>query len=212
MKKRTIKTMIITLSILLSVATTAFGYATVKFVLNKTVNQSVTVGETVKYTEGLFVELSEYDPYTLTYFEVEETDTTKHYITYTYNYQVLVDNTSIEVSSLSDDIVVSELTSTDTTISITFSLNQDKDFTSGDILNIQFYFEAVENEPININTATVEELTNIGFTISEATEIVNCTIIFTDLDNLYYNIYIVDIHTRFDSLVDSGVLTFGGNE
>jgi len=121
-------------------ATSVFGYASITYILNKTVEQSVTVGNTVQYTDGLFVELASGDSNTLTYFVVDENDTTKHYVTYIYNYTILVEGMDIEVSSLSEDIVVSGLTSTDTTISITFSLNQEKDFSNGDIVNIQFYF------------------------------------------------------------------------
>jgi len=169
MSKRKLITATI-LGMMMTLATVS-GYVTVKYVLDKVIDQSVTVGDTVQYTEGLFVELDTYDNYTLTYFEVDETSTTKHYVTYVYNYTVLVDNVSIEVSIIGDDITVTELVATDTTISITFSLNQDKDFNEGDIVNIQFYFEAVDNTPININTATEEELLALGFTLAETVEI-----------------------------------------
>ena len=144
-------------------ATSVLGYATVSYVLDKTVDTSATVGETVVYADGLIIELASFDPYTLTYFEIDETDTSKHYITYIYNYTILVEGMNIEVSSLSNDIIVSEISNDATTISITFSLNQEQTFNNGDIVNIQFYFEAVEEYVININTATDVELLGLLF-------------------------------------------------
>ena len=188
--------------------TGVLGYATVNYVMNKTVDESAIVGETAIYTDGLIIELESYDTYTLTFFELEETESSKHYITYIYNYTVLVDGMDIEVSSLSDDIVVSNLTPTETTISITFSLNQEKEFNNGDILNIQFYFEAVAKTAININTATEEELSSVGFTVSEAGEIVALGYNVASLDELYSYVYIADITTRFEALVNDGIIVF----
>lgn len=188
--------------------TSVFGYASITYILDKVVDQSVTVGDTVVYTEGLLVELESYDPFTLTYFDIEETNEQKHYITYTYSYTVLVEGTDIEVSSLSDDIVVSELTSTDTTISITFSLNQEKEFSNGDILNIQFYFEAIEQVAINMNDTTIAELLSIGFTESEATEIATLSFDVYSLDELYNYIYISNITERFEPMVNNGIIVF----
>jgi len=196
--------------------TSIFGYASITYVLNKTVDQSVTIGETVQYTDGLFVELDTYDPYTLTYLVVEETNTTKHEVTYVYNYTVLTAIDSIEVSSLTDDIVVNNLVYTDTTISITFGLNQEHDFTNGDVVNLQFYFEAIEqslgvytaSNPLDINTATSEELASIGFTTNEINEILTCSIPFTDIDNMNYMIYIADLIARYGEYAELGIIVF----
>ena len=196
--------------------TSVFGYATVTYILNKTVEQSITVGDTVQYTDGLLIELDTYDPYTLTYLVVDETDTTKHEVTYTYNYTVLTAIDSIEASSLTDDIIVINLIYTDTQILITFSLNQEKDFTSGDIVNIQFYFEAIEQSlggftatnPLNINTATETELLAIGFTTAEAYEILSCSTPFTDIDNMNYMIYIADLIARYGEYAELGIIVF----
>ena len=202
------------MGMLISVSS-VLGYATISYVLNKTIDTNVTVGETVKYTDGLLIELNNYEPYTLTYFELEETDTSKHYITYTYNYTVLVDNTNIEVSSLSDDIIVSELTYTESTISITFSLNQEKVFNNGDIINIEFYFEAIEeslgefttSNPININTASDTELASIGFTAPEIAEIRN-SVEFTDIYHMNQMIYVYNLLLRYEDYANKGIIVF----
>jgi DNA uptake protein ComE-like DNA-binding protein len=188
--------------------TSSLAFATVTYVMNKTVDESVIVGDTAVYSDGLIVELATYDNHTLTFYELAETETMKHSITYTYNYTILVDGMSIEVSSLSNDITVTELTYTDTTISITFSLNQEMEFESGSILAVQFYFEAVESTAININTATIDELLSIGFSESEAAEIVALEIHISSLIELYYNVYIIDYITRFQPLVDDGSIVF----
>jgi len=196
--------------------TSVFGYATVTYILNKTVEQSITVGDTVQYTDGLLIELDTYDPYTLTYLVVDETDTTKHEVTYTYNYTVLTAIDSIEASSLTDDIIITNLVYTDTQISITFSLNQEHDFANGDVVNLQFYFEAIEqslgvytaSNPLDINTATSEELASIGFTTNEINEILTCSIPFTDIDNMNYMIYIADLIERYGEYAESGIIVF----
>ena len=198
---------ILTIGLALTIAS-SFAYATVSYVMNKTISQSVTVGNTAVYTDGITIELATLDSNTLTFFEIDESETMKHYITYTYNYEILVSGMNIEVSSLSNDIVVSELIYTDTTIAITFSLNQENEYVSGSIIHVQFYFEAVEKTPVNINTATMEELLSVGFTEVEATEIVALTYNVTSLDELYNYIYIADIHTRFDQLVIDGIIVF----
>ena len=188
--------------------TSSLAYATVTYVMNKTISQDVVVGNTAVYTDGIIVELAILDSNTLTFFEIDESETMKHYITYTYSYEILVSGMDIEVSSLSNDIVVSELVATETTIAITFSLNQENSYSEGDVINVQFYFEAVERVGININTATMEELVSVGFTEAEATEIVVLTYNVTSLDELYNYIYIADIHTRFDQLVIDGIIVF----
>lgn len=188
--------------------TTVLGYATISYVMNKVIDQSVTVGNTVQYTDGLFVELSAYDNYTLTYLELEETSTSRHYVTYTYDYIIYLEGYGIEVSSLTDDIVVSGLTSTETTISITFSLNQEKEYNEGDILNIQFYFEAVDYSIINMNDTTINALISIGFTEREATDIIAYEGTFTQLSDVYINVDISDAITRFQPLVTNGTIVF----
>ena len=206
MKGKRLTTLLL-LGLSLTIAS-SFAYATVSYIMNKTISENVTVGETAIYTDGLIIELASYDNYQLTFLELDETETSKHFITYVYNYTVLVEGMNIEVSSLSSDITVTELAYTDTTISITFSLNQEMEYTSGDVINVQFYFEAVEQTAVNINTATIEELVSVGFTESEATEIVTLSYTVYSLDELYSYIYIADIHIRFDSLVNDGLIVF----
>lgn len=203
---------------LLMSTTAVLGYATISYVLNKIVDQSVTVGNTVKYTDGLIIELINYDPYTLTYFELDETESTKHYVTYTYSYQILVENMNMEVSSLSDDIVVSEFVVTESTIAITFSLNQEKVFTEGDIINIEFYFEGVEpslgsftpSNPININTATAEQLYEIGLTDIEVQRTIDMKALYTynNLNEWAIYIEVSGFVARYQEYVDSGIIVF----
>jgi len=188
--------------------TSVFGYASIQYILNKTVDQNVIVGETALYTEGLTIELASYDTYTLTYFTLEESNTQKHYITYTYNYTILVEGMDIEVSSIGDNIVVSGLTYTDTSIAITFSLNQEKEFSEGDVLNIQFYFEAVDYSVVNVNDTNIRALLSIGFTEIEAVNILAYNGIFTNLADMYINIDISDAITRFEPLVANGTIVF----
>jgi len=188
--------------------TSVFGYASITYVMNKTVDQNVTVGETALYTDGLEISLASYDTYTLTYFTLDENDTSKHYITYTYNYTILVDGMDIEVSSIGNDIVVSGLTYTDTSIAITFSLNQEKEFSNGDVLNIQFYFEAVDYSVVNVNDTNIRALVSIGFTETESVDILAYNGIFTNLADIYINIDISDALTRFEPLVANGTIVF----
>ena len=203
------KTKTIALIVLLIITiSSSFAYATITYVLDKTVQESVIVGNTVLYTDGLIIELATYDNNTLTYFTLEETNIQKHYLTYVYNYEILVDGTNIEVSSIGDDIIVSELTSTDTTISITFSLNQVKEFNEGDVLNIQFYFEVVDYSVININDTSLNGLLSLGFTELEATNILAYQGTFTNLADVYINIDVSDAITRFEPLVNNGTIIF----
>jgi hypothetical protein len=206
MKRKKLLTIFI--GLLMITATSVLGYSTISYVMNKTIDQSAQVGDTVIYTDGLIIELASFDNYTLTFFDIEESATQKHYLTYTYNYEILVDGMDMEVSSVGDDIIVSEFIVTDTQISITFCLNQEKTFNNGDLINIQFYFEGVENVGLNINTATYDELIIIGFTDTEATEIVALTYDVTNLADLYTNVFIMDAITRFEPLVNDGTIVF----
>lgn len=206
MKRKRILT-ILTLVLSFTI-TSSLAFATVTYIMNKTVDESVIVGDTAVYSDGLIIELATYDNHTLTFYELDETETMKHSITYVYNYEILVPGMNIEVSSLSNDITVTELTYTDMTISITFSLNQEMEFNEGDIINVQFYFEAVEQTAININDTTIEELLSVGFSESEAAEIVALEIHISSLIELYYNVYIIDYITRFQPLIDDGSIVF----
>ena len=188
--------------------TGSLAYSTINYVLNKTVSENAIVGETAVYTDGLIITLTDYDVATLTYFDIEESDTQKHYITYEYSYEILVDGYNIEVSAIGDDIVVSNLTYTDTSIAITFSLNQVKEFNVGDVLNVQFYFEAVDYSVININDTTINGLLSLGFTELEATNILAYDGIFTNLFDVYSNIDVGDALTRFEPLVNNGTIVF----
>ena len=201
------KLTLLTILALITISST-LAFATVTYVFNKTIDTNITVGDTTVVSDGLIIELASYEAHTLTFFNIDQTDTMKHYITYIYSYEILVSGMNIEVSSLSNDIAVSELTYTDTTISITFSLNQELEYTDGQVLHIQFYFEAVEIPSININDTTIEELLSIGFTTSEATEIVALSYNVSSLSELFNYIYIADGYTRFEPLVNDGSLVF----
>ena len=198
---------ILSIAIALTISS-SLAYATITYVLNKTVDQNVTIGQTAQFTDALLIELTDYDTQTLTYFTLEESDTQSHYITYTYSYEILVEGYDIEVSAIGDDIVVSGLTYTDTSIAITFSLNQVKEFNNGDVLNVQFYFEAVDYSIININDTTINGLLSLGFTELEATSILAYQGTFTNLADVYINVDVSDAITRFEPLVNNGTIIF----
>ena len=166
---------------------TVLGYSTIKYVMNKTVEENVTVGETVKTDDGVIISLIEYDDYSLTYFDLDETSTQRHYLTYTYSYEIVTPGMELSVSSLSDDIEISSIDYDSSTVSITFSLNQTKTFNKGDVLHIKFYFEAIEislgvftaSNPLNINDATKEELMSIGLSSYEAAVTLDTVCVYT---------------------------------
>jgi len=206
MKRKTIGTFI--LGILLTFGSIYAGVQ-ISYVMNKVINEPVTVGETVLYSDGIIVELINKDDYTLTYFELDENEEQRWYVTYQYAYTILEDGLSIEVSSLTDDIIVSEISNTDSAISITFGLNQEKTFNDGDILNVQFYFEAVEVlTSLNINTAGKVELMEIGFTMGEAQGITNYGYGFDSLSDMNNKVSITNLIDRYQQLVDDGRIVF----
>jgi len=198
--------------------TGVLGYASVSYVLNKTVEENVTVGETAVYTEGIIVELIEYDQHTLTFLELGETDTSKHYLTYTYSYDILVEGMDIEVSSLSTDIEVTGLTYTETTISITFSLNQELEFNEGDIINVQFYFEATQpslggftaSNPLDINTATHDDLVLIGLSEIEIQRTLDKLELetFSNANEWAIKIEVAGFLARYSEYEDLGIIVF----
>lgn len=207
MRKRISLTII---GILLTVSSVMAG-VTIKMVYNNTVSDTAIVGETVLYDNGLVITLIEKSLYTLTYEAIDETDVMKHEITYVYSYEFIDAEMDINVSSLSSDIEVTDLVSDDSTIWITFKLNQDVTFSDGQVLNIQFYFEGIPVEVstgLDINIATVEELMALGFSEREATDIEGYGGIFTDLDNVHYIVYVENIHERFDELINNGIIVF----
>jgi len=94
------------LAILLGTSGIVYAGVQISYVMNKTVDQAVTVGNTTQYTDGIVVSLIDTDKHTLRFLTLDETDTSKWEITYTYGYEILVDGLGIEISSLTDDIVV----------------------------------------------------------------------------------------------------------
>lgn len=219
MKQHKNKLVLFIVGLLISITAVSAG-VTISLVYNKTVEGNVSVGETVKYSDGLIIELIDYDTYTLTYLELDETSNQKHYVTYTYSYEFIDAEFDINVSSLSDDIVIINLDSDDSTISITFMMNQDKTYNEGDLLHIEFYFEGVEqiewygytvDNPININTATQQELEAIGFTTLEAYNTVQArsgSASYDGLNNLGYRIGSYDMEERYQQYVDDGYIIF----
>jgi hypothetical protein len=181
-----------------------FAYVQTQYNLSTQVEETVSIGNTTITEDGIAVNLVSYDNYNLTYFDITETSTDKHYLTYSYDYTVIA-GYDVNVRSATDDIVITNVIYGDT-IDITFSLNQTKDFNEGDMVSIQFVFELVQG--ININTATYEQLIALGFDDREATEIAGFNTDIYSLDELYNYIYIADIHARFDQYVNDGTIVF----
>lgn len=194
------------LAILLISSTSVGAYAINQWIMNVTKQESITIGNTIQASDGLIVTLNSADMHTLTYNTITETDTNKHTLTYIYDYTILLDGYNVQVSSLSDDIVI-EVIEINEQISITFSLNQNNDYNEGDIITIQFYFELVESA-LNINTASYDELIAIGFDDREATEIVGLSFNVYSLEELTSNIYIISPETKLQPLIDSGEVVF----
>ena len=193
----------------------------ITYTLNKTVTQSSIIGSTVQYNEGIIVTLNTADTNTLTYMDADETETSKHYLTYIYDYQVLVDGLDIVVSSIGDDIVITGIESTDTTVAITFMLNQVIDWNEGDMVNIQFYFEAVErvvevleplglftvDNPLDMNNTSLAELESVGFSGLEALGI-SKIYSHTNLQDVQDVTSSTDIIERYQEYVDAGIIVF----
>lgn len=162
------KKLIVVLTLLAMTFTSVLGYSVVQYILSREVEETVTVGNTTISEYGIELNLLNYDDYNLTYLDVPEDENNKHYLTYEYGYETKIAYTDIIVTS-NDDIVIQDLIVGDTII-ITFSLNQEKDFTEGDVVSIIFTFELIElslggytpSNPLNINEATEEELLSIG--------------------------------------------------
>jgi len=183
------------------------GYVTVKYVMNQTIEQQVTVGDTVLTEEGLEVTINTVDTNSLTYHILPQTETSKWYITYTYDYEIYLEGYEINVVSLTDDIKINEIVYGET-IAITFQLNQDSDFESGDVITIKFLFELVEVITNDINKMTEQQLIEIGFTETEALSVVTYEGTFNNLADVYINVDVFDALTRFEHLVNDGTIVF----
>lgn len=200
------------------VFTTVLGYAAINYILNKTITETITVGDTIQYSDGIIIELSDYDDYNLIYLDLDETDTSKHYLTYIYDYTILVENMALEVSSLSDEIIINCIEIDETQVAITFSLNNELEFNSGDILNIQFYFEAVEislgsfnaSNPININNATNDQLIDIGLTSFEVSMTIDARNVYTltSVSDWETRTSLSGIVLRYQEYEDLGIIVF----
>lgn len=205
------KISLVIIGILIAVTAVSAG-VTISLVYNSTVSDTATVGENTLYTDGLVITLIEKSPYTLTYDAIDETDTQKHEITYVYGYEFIDAEMDINVSSLSDDIVIKRLESTDSTISITFSLNQEGNYDEGQVINVLFYFEGVEQviEAININTASKEEMVSVGINEVVAQMTVDKQPIsnYTDINGWACDIGVGDMIIDYQHLVDEGLITF----
>ena len=151
--------------------TTVLGYATIQYIKHKEINEQVSVGSTIEEVDGINVWVVDKEQGTLTYSSVNETDTNKHELTYEYGYEILIPNSYVEVSSVSNDIEIVDVEYGDT-VSITFRLNEDSDVDEGDVLDVRFVFEVKEfkdiseytrSEPFDLNNATYYELIGAGF-------------------------------------------------
>lgn len=209
MKKLTLLTLILCISF-----TSVLGYAVTQYLLSTQVNEEVSVGSTIEWQEGIDITLANKDSGNLTYFTIEESDTDRHYLTYEYNY-IIIPGYTITANTSSEDIVISNVATTDSVISITFHLKQENSYTQGDTLSITFNFELEEitlgtwsvSNPLNINTASADDLMDIGFTYGEANDIEQYTGTL-DETNLHTVFYIADYETRFEDYITWGIIVF----
>lgn len=179
--------------------TTISAYAIIQYI-QVSVQDNVQVGEVIQEEDSLSVTLISKEEGQLTYYTIDNGD--KHSIEYIYAYEQHKEG-NIEISA-NDDIWI-EYTVGEV-ISIVVSLNQEKEFTAGEILDITFTFSV--SDAININTASVAELESVGFTNAEAVNIYNFNIVFTDLNNLIMYITIDDPYNRFQEKIDSSIIVF----
>ena len=200
------------IAILLLISTTSVaGYAGVRYLLTTTDTQTVTVGQTDMVIDGLEVSLVSKDDYSLTYFDLPETDTSKHYITYVYDYNIIADGAyKVEVTS---NLVTSVVD--DGQLHITVSLHQDEVYSEGDVLDVVFEFSLVEvtlneytqSNPLNINDVTDRNvLMGIGFTEQQSDDtIINR--MYSSYDNLKQKLPHYD-WTWLDEYVEYGIVIF----
>lgn len=212
------KTFIIILAVLSLIGTSVtFAYAYVEYNLTFETEHGVTVGNTIKTVDGLEITLNAYDNNTLTFFELEETNTEKHYLTYVYDYNIIASGLyDIVVSSMNDDIVIDNVEITNV-VTITFSLNQTKTYNEGDTLNIGFVFELVEqtlgnytqDNPLNINNTTDVALYDVlNITAVQAYNIVKNNDYVSLQDVFERNTLSSDFVDSYQSYVDSGIIVF----
>jgi hypothetical protein len=161
--------------------------------------------------DGLEVSLVSKDDYSLTYFDLPETDTSKHYITYVYDYNIIADG-AYEVS-VTSNLVTSVVD--DGQLHITVSLHQDEVYSEGDVLDVVFEFSLVEvtlneytqSNPLNINDVTDRNvLMSIGFTEQQSDDtIINR--MYSSYDNLKMKLSWYD-WTWLDEYVEYGIVIF----
>ena len=215
--KKTKTILLIILALIITSGT--FAYATVEYTKSTTTSHNVTVGNTTKTVDGLTLELLSYDNSTLTYFELEETLTEKHYLTYSYTYDIVAyGDFYVQVDSLSSDIVLNAVTCQNSVCDVTFSLNQELTLNEGDTINVLFQFSLVEIEtlgnynvdnPLNINNVTdVDLYATLDISAVEAYNIVknnDYTSLQDVMDRVNVSIDLVDLYQHY---VDKGVITF----
>ena len=201
MKKLTI---LITLILLTSTAT--FAYVISEYRTSTQASEQVTVGDTVITTDGITVQLASKEQGTLTYQAVEESDTNKHTLTYSYNYTTYIDYVDIIVSC-NDDIIINTVDIGDT-IDITFSLNESKDWSEGDVISVVFTFELVQG--VNVNEASYDELVTLGLSEIEIDRTLTQRSLqpFGNLTEWAIRIDVAGFEQRYQDMVDSGMIVF----
>jgi len=209
------KIVLIILAILVTSTTLAY---TINYVLQQEVQHEVTVGNTVKAVDGLIITLLNAEQGNLTYNEIEETSTDKHTLTYEYDYDIIVNGEyNIIVTSLNTDIEILSYT-VGTTINVTFQLNQVKEFTQGEVINVHFLFELEElnyngfttTNPFNPNTATEEEMIQLGLNSIEIDRTIMQRTLY-DLSSLTIwaiKISVAGFEQEYQELVDLGIIIF----
>ena len=201
----------------LSLALGAVLAYTINYNKSTQVQEQVVIGNTVKTVDGLLVGLKSKESGNLTYYALDETETDKHTLTYTYDYTIVNGVYDIVVTSLSNDVVIVNYNVTDV-IEIEIALDQDKDFVKDQVLNIIFLFELKDitlagfspNNQLNINNATQQELESIGLTTVYATRTISSASVmtFTSLEQWANEIQAPSIRELLQRYVDAGVIIF----
>jgi hypothetical protein len=194
--------------------TSVSAYVVTQYILDRTHQDTLSIGNTTNYAQGIEITLQSKTSGNLTYKSLPQDEFNVHTITYVYNYTILQGYT-LDVSS---NMYIDNVSITDSQCIIEISLHQEQDYNEGESIIAEFYFTANEitiggysiSNPLNVNDATADQLMEIGFTSYEAGMIVDYTIYNTptDLPTLETFIGVYDLVERFQSYVDNGIIVF----
>jgi DNA uptake protein ComE-like DNA-binding protein len=211
------KTILIILALLVTSSTLA--YATIQYSKQTTIEHEVTIGNTIETVDGLIITPYNLEQGNLIFLSQEETTTDKHELTYIYDYTIVEGIYNIQVTSLTQDIVITSYTVGDR-ISITFQLNQEMDFVSGSTLQVGFLFELVDvktisdytrADPFYINQANYYEMVGVVINETLARQIIDERELngyFTSVQDVDYRLGTMTFADRFNDAEVNGIISF----